>query len=774
VSVVETHRASSRPLSQYVLKIHSRCDLACDHCYIYEHADQSWRGRPRVIAADTVSAAASRIAEHAASHRLPLVHVVLHGGEPLLMEYAGLRATLHSLRSAIEPVTALDLRLQTNGVRLTAELCDLFVDNDVHVGVSLDGYREANDRHRRFRDGASSYDKVCRALALLRRPEYRGIYAGILCTIDIHNDPIRVYEELLQHEPPRVDLLLPHATWDQPPRRPDSDPSPYATWLLRIYERWIADGRPVPIRLFDSLLSLGAGGPSGTETVGLDPADLVVIEADGTWEQADSTKTAFHGAPVTGLDVFHHSVDEVVSHPSIARRQTGLADLCPTCRACPVVTQCGGGLFAHRYRTDGGYDNPSVYCADLKELILSINGRRRRPAPGPRSGAVPLEVLDQIGSGSGDAASVEYLAEAELAITRALIVAVAGEAGSSTMVAESLSLLGSLDRTAPAAVRSVLTHPYIRPWAVRCLRGSPDADYLSCIGAAAAALAGAEVQTPVAVRDGRVHLPTLGTVTLPSPAAPCAVLSAGSDRFAVHAAGVVVRVPPGFAPSPGWRPTWRAVTGGPTLLIEDADPYRDCFERPLAEAFADVATLHDAIAGAWREVLRDAPDQVPGLTVGLRAVTPLAVDPGGLLRSATARDAFGAVGLVPADEDALAVMLVHEFQHSKLGAVLDLCDLFDPDYRVRLPVGWRPDPRPIEGVLQGTYAHVAVADIWRVRSERPGDRTEARSHFLRYREWLDAALDALAGTGALTAAGARLVDRMRATVDYWTVPPSSH
>ena len=31
------------PLSQIVLKIHSRCDLACDHCYVYEAADQSWR-----------------------------------------------------------------------------------------------------------------------------------------------------------------------------------------------------------------------------------------------------------------------------------------------------------------------------------------------------------------------------------------------------------------------------------------------------------------------------------------------------------------------------------------------------------------------------------------------------------------------------------------------------------------------------------------------------------------------------------------------------------
>ena len=49
-------------VSQYVLKVCSRCDLACDHCYVYEHADQSWRAKPKTIAAATARQAARRIA----------------------------------------------------------------------------------------------------------------------------------------------------------------------------------------------------------------------------------------------------------------------------------------------------------------------------------------------------------------------------------------------------------------------------------------------------------------------------------------------------------------------------------------------------------------------------------------------------------------------------------------------------------------------------------------------------------------------------------------
>ena len=79
------------PLSQFVLKVHSRCDLACDHCYVYEAADQSWRGRPMVISDEVTAQAARRIAEHAAAHGLPSVQVILHGGEPLLAGPARLR-----------------------------------------------------------------------------------------------------------------------------------------------------------------------------------------------------------------------------------------------------------------------------------------------------------------------------------------------------------------------------------------------------------------------------------------------------------------------------------------------------------------------------------------------------------------------------------------------------------------------------------------------------------------------------------------------------------
>jgi uncharacterized protein len=777
---------TDRPISQYVLKVHSRCDLACDHCYVYEHADQSWRGRPRSIAPDTVGVVAERIAEHAATHRLSAVTVVLHGGEPLLLGADGLDCVATALRERICPTTRLDLRMQTNGVLLSERICDVLVAHDIRVGVSLDGDRSANDRHRRFATGASSHHQVLAALALLRRPAYRRQYAGILCTIDIANDPIRVYDAVAAEVPPRIDLLLPHATWGNPPPRPDGQPTPYAQWLLRIFDRWTAQGRPMGIRLFDSLRSTAAGGPSGSEWVGLDPADLVVIETDGSFEQADSFKITYDGAPATGLTVFANTVDEVAALPAIARRQTGLDSLSPTCQACPVVRQCGGGLYAHRYHPTTGFTNPSVYCADLMELIVSINARSAaaaQPDAGIAVGAagvsaagdggLPEQLPERIGSGRADAAAIGYLVDAQLGIGRALAVTVGERGTPNARVA--LEALRRFDREVPDAVRAVLGHPYLRVWTTQALRGvevgRPEAtDHLGGVAAAVAVRAGRSVSVPVPVEGGAVHLPTVGTVTLPGPASGTAEVIVEPSTIDVQCGDERITVRPDAPDQPHWQPSRWIAVDGLTILLEDLDPNRDCHEWKAAGRLpADrAAAWRDSFAAAWPIVTDEAPAQVPALRSALRTLTPLESDPGGLKRASTARDAFGAFGCAPAAAEALAVMLVHEFQHTVLGALLDICDLFDRDYRRHLTVAWRGDPRPIEGVLQGTFAHLAVADMWRVRAQRAGAGTPEAAHYRQYRDWTAAAIEAMTRSDALTPAGSRFVEGMAATMATWS------
>lgn len=683
------------PFQQIVVKVHSRCDLACDHCYIYEHADQSWRTRPKAISDEAISWTALRLAEHAKSHALPSVSVILHGGEPLLAGPARLRRVCEELTAALDNVAALDLRIHTNGIQLSRRYLDLFDAFDVRVGISLDGDRSANDRHRRYADGRTSHPLVLRAVDLLRQERYRHLYLGLLCTIDVANDPVAVYDALAELEPPRIDFLLPHATWDDPPARPDGSPTAYADWILEVFDRWDARGRPVPVRLFDSVFSTLAGGPSLTESLGLAPSDLVVVETDGTLEQVDSLKSAYEGAAATGFDVFRHSFDEVARHPGVRARQLGLEGVSPTCRQCPVVRSCGGGLYTHRYASGSGFDNTSVYCEDLKALILGIEERTAHAAASPAvTDPEALLILQQ------------DLTRYTLAGLNEELDGRGGERW-----ATAWELASTIDETS-LGLDEIYAHPYTRTWLRACLEalraGSPDAVGLAlrleCYVAAAAVRSGLGIPVRVGCPTGTLVLPTLGELRLTADGGPCEAEVGGTpDELVVRVPGhETLRLHP-YRPARGWRPLRRpGLDGWPQLVLDDLDPYRDCFGEPVRAA-GDT----EALAAAWALLRDTAPRRATELAGSLTTLTPLRGT-----GVAVGRHAYGALGLglhgPPAE---LAAALLRGFARAKLRAVGEVTDLLAEDGAWLHPAPWQDEPLPASRLLAGAYERVALAAL---------------------------------------------------------------
>ncbi|GLX95809.1 FxsB family cyclophane-forming radical SAM/SPASM peptide maturase [Herbidospora sp. NBRC 101105] len=370
------------PFRQFILKVHSRCDLACPGCYVYEMADQGWRAQPRQMSPDIVKHTAFRIAEHARTHRLADIDVILHGGEPLLAGPESLAHIVRTIRGECSATgTRVRVSMQTNGVRLNETYLRLFDELDIRIGVSLDGTAAAHDRTRLFANGRGSHRQVSRALRSLTDGPFHHLFAGILCTIDLRNNPLETYHALLEFDPPSVDFLLPHGNWSAPPpeREPHSPATPYADWLIEIFDEWReAVTFRTEIRLFHEILRLLSGFPSRTEAVGLSPSLMVVVETNGDIEQSDILKSAYDRASATGLHVRTDPFDAALENPAIVARQIGAAALGPECTACDLMEVCGGGLYAHRFRPGAGFLGPSVYCPDLYRLISYISDRHAR------------------------------------------------------------------------------------------------------------------------------------------------------------------------------------------------------------------------------------------------------------------------------------------------------------------------------------------------------------------------------------------------------------
>ncbi|MEU2157951.1 radical SAM/SPASM protein FxsB, inactivated metallohydrolase extension form [Streptomyces sp. NPDC019396] len=693
------------PFREIVLKVHSRCDLACDHCYIYEHADQSWRTRPRTISDDAIVWTARRLAEHAKTHALPSVTVILHGGEPLLAGPARLRRICEELISALDGVAALDLRIHTNGLQLSPRYLDVFNEFGVRVGISLDGDRTANDRHRRFADGRSSHPLVLRAVELLHQDRYRHLDLGLLCTIDVRNDPVAVYDALMELDPPRIDFLLPHATWDEPPPRPDGSPTAYADWILTVFDRWNRQGRPVPVRLFESVLSTLSGGSSLTESLGLAPTDLVVVETDGALEQVDSLKSAYDGAAATGFTVFDHALDEVAAHPGIRARQLELAGVSETCRQCPVVRSCGGGLYTHRYRSGGDFDNTSVYCTDLEALIRGIELRTAGSSVSP---AVT------------DAAALrteQY--ELTWLLLAGLHDALAGRGGEDW--ARAWELMEAVEHSDGLGFDEVLTHPYTASWLHEALdaleqerpgAATAPAARLSASVAAAVVRGGSELPVPVPYEHRVMYLPTLGELRLTG------AEERGTARVCAVEKGFLVRVGrderlivrPGEAAA-GWRPVRRfGRDGAPDLVIDDLDPYRDCFGAPVEPrlGLGEAADWTGRLAAAWSLLRARVPRQADTAAACLTTLTPLTRLSGN--GPVVGRHGLGALGLpLRADSRELALALLRGQRRARFQALREVTDLYAQDGWWTHPAPWTDAPVPVSELLAGAHERAGLA-----------------------------------------------------------------
>ena len=287
------------PLRTYVVKVVSRCNLNCDYCYMYNLQDRTYRNQPPSMTPVVRDALVQRVRDHARRHGLNRVHMIMHGGEPLLFRRDRLAEWVRSVRAGLRPEVEPAFSMQSNGVLLDQSWIDLLADLEVRIGISVDGPREAHDLHRVDRQGRGSFDDVVAAIRLLQRhPRQPEIFSTVMAVVNVDLSPDELFDFWQFLDVPGFDLSLPHANFLHPP--PAGQWS-YGDWMVRFFDLWWEQNRPDRhVRYFENMLRMYAGFPISTDNIGGKPVDVVVIETDGSIEPTDAFKSCFNGATKLG------------------------------------------------------------------------------------------------------------------------------------------------------------------------------------------------------------------------------------------------------------------------------------------------------------------------------------------------------------------------------------------------------------------------------------------------------------------------------------------
>jgi uncharacterized protein len=350
------------PTFDYLLvKVASRCNIDCSYCYWFR--DQTVYSQPKVMSPEVSERLLQRIAEQIESHHLKHFSVLLHGGEPLLWGKARFRAFAEAyLRIGAASGAQMHLSVTTNGLLIDDEWCELFSAFSTSVTVSIDGPPELHDKNRLTFDGRGTHSDVLQSIRLLRS---KGIEPGLLSVADVGSTPDLVVQHLV-HEvgAKHFDILIPDATYDNPA------PS-IATYYKRLFDLWLDELAPkgIGVRLARGIAVGLLGGDAKLESIGYGPIQTCAVMPDGSLEPLDVLRIAGNGSTKTGLNVFDHDIQAVTANDVWLKAFNASLNLPAKCKACEFRNACGGGYLPHRFSTENGYENPSVYCEDLIEVF---------------------------------------------------------------------------------------------------------------------------------------------------------------------------------------------------------------------------------------------------------------------------------------------------------------------------------------------------------------------------------------------------------------------
>jgi uncharacterized protein len=141
------------------------CNLDCTYCY-YLEKKKLYPGKSEFRMSDELLENYTK--QYIEANDIPLVTFTWQGGEPTLMGIDFFKKAIE-LQKKYAGGKKIENAFQTNGTRLTDDWCMFLKDNNMLVGISIDGPEHNHDHFRKTPSGGPSFKRVMKGIELLQK-----------------------------------------------------------------------------------------------------------------------------------------------------------------------------------------------------------------------------------------------------------------------------------------------------------------------------------------------------------------------------------------------------------------------------------------------------------------------------------------------------------------------------------------------------------------------------------------------------------------------------
>jgi len=334
--------------------------MSCDYCYVIDKY-------PNKMDLNL----AKFIIEKIVAHNNPDVptQVYWHGAEPLIAGINFYREICGWTRERYG-IDAVQHHIQTNGTLLDENWFELFIQEHITVGVSLDGPKEIHNAHRKTLGGQQTFDTVFNNIMAARKKK---LFFDALCVIT---------RESLGREDEIFDFFFENKIdFGFEPLVPETEkmaldlaitPIDYAQVAIRLFDRWFFQAERrlrMVVPPYHYLKAILKGGNSYCNFSKNCANHYLTVSPDGTVHSC----IMFAERPDYAYGNIRNSeLDAILESPIRQRMLKERATQIEKCKNCRWLSMCQGGCPHHALVQHGTLLQPDMFCESYRLIFEHV------------------------------------------------------------------------------------------------------------------------------------------------------------------------------------------------------------------------------------------------------------------------------------------------------------------------------------------------------------------------------------------------------------------
>ena len=332
------------------------------------------------------------------------------GGEPALAGLSFFRKAIE-LQNKYGKGKRIENAFQTNGTKLDDDWCKFFADNNILVGISIDGEEHNHDRYRKTFSGGPTFKRVMKGIELLQK---HNVNFNTLSTVNDYNvcyasETYRFLKKIgsgFMQFLPVVERIKKDCNKDDlslvAPLHGEAEVTSwsvgakeYGQFLVTIFDEWVRnDVARCYVQIFDATLANNVGENPGLCVFAETCGDALILEHNGDLYSCDHfvypeyflgniTKSSLAGMAKSQRQ-FDFGVDKRNKLPGY-------------CLKCDVLYACRGECPKHRFMlTPGGKPELNYLCGGYKLFFKHTEPYMEYMAKELRNKRPPANVMSWI------------------------------------------------------------------------------------------------------------------------------------------------------------------------------------------------------------------------------------------------------------------------------------------------------------------------------------------------------------------------------------------